>query len=186
MMRIGLVTAALAAGCLPTPAPARYDYVVLAPSERKAPDPTVATVGLTRVTVPRYLDRDELATRAGNRLEFSARERWAEPLADSVPRVLADNLEANGIGVPSARADFALVVDIERFERDGKGSVELEARWTLRDADRDQVVRSGRSRVEERTAGAGGEATARALSTALGRLGAELAVAVREARRSAR
>ena len=131
MMRISLVTAALVAGCLPTPAPVRYEYVVLAPSERKAPDPTVATVGLTRVTVPSYLDREELATRAGNRLEFSARERWAEPLADSVPRVLADNLEANGIGVPSARADFALVVGIAQrppgLELDAALAVALEA-----------------------------------------------------------
>ena len=174
------------AACLPSPAPVHYEYVVLVAPEAKTTEPPVATVGLTRVTLPRYLDREELATRAGHRLEFAARERWAEPLADSVPRVLADSLEANGMGIATARGDYALAVEIERFERNGEGGVELEARWTLRDAARDQVVRSGRTRLAEPTAGAGGEATAQAMSTVLGRFAAEVARTVREARLSRR
>jgi len=141
----------------------------------------VATLGLTRVTLPRYLDRDELATRSGNRLVFSPHERWGEPLVEGLPRVLAENLEANGVGVVTARADYALVVDIDRFERDGGGGVGLAARWTLRAVGRDEVVRSGTTRVDERAGTGDGEATARALSTCLGRLGADVAAAVREA-----
>ena len=174
------------AACLPSPARVHYEYVVLVAAEAKTTDPPLATVGLTRVTIPRYLDREELATRTGNRLEFAARERWAEPLADSVPRVLADSLEANGMAVASERGDYTLAVDIERFERDGEGSVDLQARWTLRDAARDLVIRSGRTRLAEPTAGAGSEATARAMSSVLGRFAAEVAGTVREARLSRR
>jgi uncharacterized lipoprotein YmbA len=180
--------ALLVAACLPSPKPVHIDYFVLGRARPPAAPPAAptTTLGVNRVTLPGYLDRGELATRAGSRLTYSPTERWAEPLADSVPRLLVDDLSAAlaaaGVAV-SARAagDLGLIVDLERFERDADGHCILEARWTLRDPTQERIIRSGAARYEETPTAASGDATATALARTLERLSGDIAAAVREA-----
>src|SRR5215510_6709686 len=50
-------------------------------------------IGVGPITMPKYLDRPEIVTRASqNQLTFGQFDRWAEPLQDNVFRVLAENL----------------------------------------------------------------------------------------------
>ena len=191
-MRKGVIIAALALSCLPSPKPVQIDYYVLGggvPSAPGAASETTATLAINRVTLPGYLDRGEVATRTQNHITYSPTERWAEPLTDSVPKLLAQDLAAalgpDRIGVTSrstAAPDLGLSVELERFERDGDGRVVLEARWWVRQMSEDRVIRSGTSRFEESPGGPTGDATAASLARAIDRLAVEIATAVHAAR----
>ena len=53
------------------------------------------SVGIGPVSVPAYLDRQELVTRIGqNQLRLSERDRWAEPLSENIARVVSQNISA--------------------------------------------------------------------------------------------
>lgn len=183
MTRIAIALACALCGCsvLPKPKPVRYEYLVLEASPpggpAAAPDAR-ATLALRAVELPGYLDRDEIVTRAGgNEVTYSRHERWAEPLATAVPRVLATELAprlaARRISLApleGALADGWLTVAIERFERDAAGRAELRARWTLYDRERDARVAGGTVRlVDERP---------RNIAAGLSRLVGQLAEAI--------
>ena len=83
-------------------------------------------VGVGPVTLPQYLDRPQIVQRSGpNRLETSEFDRWAEPLSDTVPRVLAENigrlLQSEKVYVLPRRRrlplDLSVEVDFSQFER---------------------------------------------------------------------
>ena len=83
----------LLAGCAHTPKP-NY-YVLSGPREvtnsavRNGPP-----IGLGPITLPDYLDRPQIVTRASDsRLALSNEHRWAEPLAASFSRALLAHLE---------------------------------------------------------------------------------------------
>lgn len=114
------------------------------------PDTAVASADaavwqlITPVSLPQYLDRDQLLTaRGAGGLQPLAGERWAEALRDAVPRVLvADLSRLRGVPVwstplPSALAAVArqLRVDVLTFETNPAGDrLLLQARWWLGDA----------------------------------------------------
>src|SRR5262249_8992959 len=51
------------------------------------------TIGVGPVIIPAYLDRTEIVTRtAADRVEISMFHRWAEPLADSIARTVAEEI----------------------------------------------------------------------------------------------
>src|SRR5215475_5950329 len=102
-MRRGLPAGALAllnvcllglSGCTSSP-PTRF-YVVpsLAGAETAPPAaPRDLTLGVGPVTLPPYLDRLQIVTRASRaRLVLGEFDQWAASLQDSVPRVLAEDL----------------------------------------------------------------------------------------------
>jgi uncharacterized lipoprotein YmbA len=189
MRKLVLAVVIGAGACLPSPKPVTTNYVVLA---GRAPSAlpghaSTATLGIARVSLPGYLDRGEVATRTGTRVTYSPTDRWAEPLAESVPRLLADDLAValapSGVAVSShAAGDLALVVNVERFELDGSGSCILDARYTLRDVDSDQVVKIGAARYEETPTTPTGDGTASALEKALERVAADVVLGVTEVR----
>jgi uncharacterized lipoprotein YmbA len=161
-----------------------YNYYVLTPaiaprpsSPRRANAPTLA-LGL--VTIPRYLDRESIATRANDhRIVYSKQDRWAEPLDEAFTRILREDLAAalapEGISVP-ARAGaptFELQVEILRFEKRGRDRVELWARWTVRGEE--TAAQTREARIETALAGPTSTAAAAALSQAIARLAQEIA-----------
>jgi uncharacterized lipoprotein YmbA len=165
-----------------------YHYYVLSPkpaSTPARPAPGQRTLGVDRVTVPRYLEREQIATRtAGEHLSYSSTDRWAEPLDEAVERTLADDLAAqlapHGIRVLShiGRPTYELTIDVTRFERMGDDHVELRARWVLR-ADAD-VLDSGDIQTRVPVRSTDNNATVAALSEAIARMATELAQRVRE------
>jgi uncharacterized lipoprotein YmbA len=159
-----LAAATGAAGCLdPIPDRTRW-YTLPAPAASPAPAAAtpaaspagVATLGLGPVTLPPYLDRPEVVTRAApERIDVSSRDRWAAPLPEQFRRALAEDLRAllpawSVVEWPWPRnppPDVAVAVDVLRFEADASGGALLEARWTVRRGAAAPV--SGETRVAE-------------------------------------
>ena len=170
MSRAALVL--LCCGCSLGGQKPQYDYFVLAPSHatRRASTADLPTVDVTDVTLPTYLDRDAIVTRVDeNRLVYSTRDRWAEPLDQAFERTLRQELAARLHDGPS----YGLHVDVLRFERRGLDRVELWARWRLHAEG--EPSRTGESRFTVSIAGSGNDAVAAALSGAIARLAAEIA-----------
>lgn len=153
-----------------------------------ASDESGARVAVGPVSVASYLDRPQIVTREGDgvRLGLAEFDRWAEPLAESLPRVLAEDISrALGGGrvlvFPGTRAedaDIRVAVDVSRLDGSLGGTVVLDAWWALLDR---SGVTLRRGRVVERRAAGGDYA---AMVTAQGALAAILAdtvaAAVRE------
>lgn len=109
-------------------------------------------VAVARVSLPEYLDRSQLVSRSGaNALVVDDDNRWGEPLADSLPRVLSENLshylpggrvvtpeEARGQKVP-----YEYVVALDAYEPDGRGNAVMRGHWLLRDTRKGKVVAEG-------------------------------------------
>ena len=166
-----------------------YQYFVLTSQARTdARRPLAAkerTLAVEQVTIPGYLDREQIVTRTvAHRLVYSRTDRWAEPLDQAFERTLREELAARlvpaGIqvlsrgGVPA----YDLTIDVLRFERSGADQIELWARWTLR-SDTD-VVDSGETRIRLAMNGEDSNAMASSLSEAVARMATELAARVRK------
>lgn len=143
-------------------------------------------IGVGPVTVPGYLDRPQIVTRQGSdELNIADFDRWGEPLQESVPRILAEDLSAllqtDRISVfpwsISRPIAYQVVVDIARFDGVDGGAVVLEARWRIVDsADKELVLK--RATLSEAIGGRGYGAVVGAMSRALGALSRDIATAL--------
>lgn len=176
---------ALVAGCQSS-APTRFytlNSVAVPPADesraKKALPVVVGAIGL-----PKYLDRPQVVTRPGEYVvELAEFDRWAEPLDDMVPRVIADNLSillasdqvfiAGRNRVP-ARA-LQVEIAFQRFDVADDSTARLIARWDILDRDKDRLVAAQKSAITIPVSGAGYEAQTAALSEALARLCLEIA-----------
>jgi len=167
----------------------KYDYYVLvakgAPSTAR-PESEGSTVGVSQVSIPRYLDRESIVTRVDEyRVVYSKTERWAEQLDEAFERTLrqdlATNLSPDGIAVPARTLapTHDVQVDVVRFERRGTDRVELWARWTLRT--NGEPARTNEARIEVAITNPASVAAAASLSEAIARLAKSIASAVRVA-----
>lgn len=190
-MKLALVIACCAACSLGGKQPS-YQYYVLTsrPAPPAAPhaEPGAASRSLAvdEVTIPGYLDREQIATRtAGQRLLYSITDRWAEPLDKAVERTLLEDLAVllipHGIQVTShdGRATYELSVDVLRFERSGADRIELWARWVLRSEGR--VLDRDELRVQLPMSGGDSNAVAAALSEAVARMATQVGDRVQKA-----
>ncbi len=168
-----------------------YDYYVLAaagaPPRSAPPAPSEPSVAVSHVTVPDYLDRESIVTRSDDqRIMYSKRDRWAEPLEAAFARVLEEDLAAALVpaGIPvlpkTASPTYDVQVDVLRFERRGGERVELWARWTVRSDS--QLVYTDELRVSVPTAGQDNAAATAALSHAVSQLADNIANQVKQAR----
>lgn len=190
MKRVGL---ALLVGLVPAacfgPRADPSTFFQLSPVPAPAPESSVAvSIGLGPITVPAYLDRLQIVTRlSANQLDVSETERWAEPLPESVLRTLQEDLAALLPGASfvrypwyaSAAPDYAVSVELRRFEGDGVGTVVLEATWTLTRAG--ERVGGRNVRFEETGGGPTRGDQVAVLSNVLAQLSAEIARGVRGA-----
>jgi uncharacterized lipoprotein YmbA len=180
-----LLTLALA-GCF-GPRADPSSFFQLSPVPPPAAQASVAaSVGLGPVTVPGYLDRLQLVTRlSDNQLEVSETERWAEPLAEGITRTLQENLAAQLPGstyvhypwYADEAPDFALQLELRRFEGDGVGLATLEGTWSL--ARGDERVGGRAVRLDETGAGPTRSDQVATLSRLLATLSTEIATAIR-------
>jgi uncharacterized lipoprotein YmbA len=173
--------------CAGSSAPAKLYVLTLAPEARVAPlesaVPGGPALGLGPVRLPGLLDQPQIVTRRGadeiNRAEF---DRWAEPLADSVPRILAENLAAlrktERVALfawdPAPSVQRQVVVDVMRFDGALGGDVVLDVRWRVFAADGEELA-ANRSVLTQPTGGAGYPAVVDAMSRALAALSREIA-----------
>lgn len=97
------------------------------------------SVGIDFVVVPGYLERPQIVTIKGdNELDLSEFDRWAEPLSNSMQRVIATNIasvmtSATVRPATSNRRSFDYIVLVEINKFDGKFGEKavLEAWWTV-------------------------------------------------------
>lgn len=127
----------LLGGCGSSPT---HNYYLLkaADAPSRATDSGLA-LGIGPVTVPEYLNRNAMVySGPGNRLHVARLDRWAEPLQESIPRVLGLNLAAE-LGTqdlrphPWQRSEFPdLAVQLWLLQLDARdGDAELVAEWRL-------------------------------------------------------
>jgi uncharacterized lipoprotein YmbA len=96
-------------------------------------------VGIGPVTIAAYLDRPQIVTRKGkNRLALAEFDNWAEPLEDTVSRIVLDSLTARLYSEVAlfpwqspVDMDFQVTVDVNRLDNIPSGQALLVVRWTL-------------------------------------------------------
>ena len=142
------------AGCAGSP-PVHYYALESTPLESMTvpaavPGQRESVIGVGSISLPAYLDRLPIVQRNGAALHFDEAERWGEPLADAVPRVLAANLAAQLPGQRivqqpwsrTAQPDWKLTVRVDRFEA-VEGNVVLQASWSVQDREGKLVANRG-------------------------------------------
>lgn len=148
-------------------------------------------VGVRRVEIPEYLDRQSIVTRAGaNEISVSDFDRWGAPLRDDVTQVVAENLRAllpagRVVVSPWARTvPVAHEVDVQVVRLEGAlgGDCTLVARWSVMRSAGRETVASARSTLT-RPAGKDYESLVAAKSRLLADLSREIATAITAARR---
>lgn len=121
-----------------------------------SPAPSIA---VTRANVPERIDRPQLVLRtAGNQVTLSERYRWAEPLRQAIPRVIADDLgelldSSQVVALPAGGfdADFKLTLDFQRLEAVPDQGVDVDVLWRIEQ--RDGMVYVGRSSFRQPVSG---------------------------------
>ncbi|HET8723664.1 MAG TPA: PqiC family protein [Anaeromyxobacteraceae bacterium] len=174
------------AGCLsPRPDTSRY-FTLPATGTATAAGAPVPLVGLGPVTLPAYLDRNELATRVSpEQVGYSGSDRWAAPLAGQVAGLLAEELRTR---VPATDVvqwpwplspvpDVAVAVDFLRLDADAAGGATLHARWTV--TARGRAPRQGETRIDEPGTAGDARSSVAAMGKALSSLAGQLADAAR-------
>jgi uncharacterized lipoprotein YmbA len=111
------------------------------------------------LTVPEIVDRPQLIVREGKyAIAVNEQERWATPLKDSLPQVIARQL---GELCPTARFGLVsdpatdehpahLVIDFTNMDIDRTTGVTVIANWTFRDDSANGIARvsQGHARIE--------------------------------------
>ena len=122
-------------GCGKSAAPNFYMLTTMLEAQRDSTADEIQGPALAvgPVNLPRHLDRAQMVTRASeNQLHLSEFHRWAEPLSERFPRVLAENLAAflstEEVYVLPYRnrypIDYRIAMDVIRFDTgaDGRAS----------------------------------------------------------------
>lgn len=182
------MAAALLAGCFGAGSPKTNYYTLSGPTVPAAATPgTALGIFVGPVTVPEAVDRSQLVLRTdANQVELAEFHRWAEPLKQAIPRVIADTLmrELGTQRVMTSRQsgtldfDYRVALDVQRFDSSLGGGATLEVLWTLRGKGT-APPRTGRSVIREASGSADPAGIAAAHSRALEKAGQEIAAAIR-------
>ncbi len=144
------------------------------------------SIGLGPIRLPGYLDRERIVVRvSANRLELLDLSRWAEPLEQSLYRVVAENLSSL-LGTHNIRLfpfsgpapDFKLQIDIRRCEISDDYSATVTACWFLKDGRSDEVLVCQETRAAKPARSDSISGSVGAMSEALGELSAQMAHAI--------
>lgn len=185
--RLAAFLAALSlAACVGAPAP-RERFFTLASPDPGAPPPAASTpsISVGPVSIPAAVDRNGMVFGLGpNQVEISEDDRWAEPLRDAIPRVVAEAL-SHDLGTSrvlasrfasGAPVDFRVSIEVQRFDSSLAGGATIDALWTV--TPRKGSARSGRTLVHEPVAAPDPAAVAAAHSRALARVARDIAGAI--------
>ena len=178
-------------GCFGSTPPTHFYLVPSLTSGDTAPPASAGqrdlTLGVGPVTVPPYLDRPQIVTRTSRaKLTLADFDQWAGPLADTIARVLSEDLSLlipteRVVLYPWSRAidpDYQITVEVLQFDRGPGGEVVLAARWSLLDRDgKELVLRT--SRLSQAAGGTDYEAAVTAMGRTLEALARDMAATLR-------
>ena len=176
-----LCWAFLLSGCASSPSSRFYSLSPSSACVEKTALQSAPSVAVVWVTIPELVNRPQLVVKLDEfRVDILETHRWAEPLKEVLPRVIAEDVSCilglEGVASypqPSAdSANFRIFVDIQRFDLQ-KERVTLDAFWIIRDAS-NSLVDNGRSRLNELSKGRGYEGAAEASSRALYLVGQDI------------
>ena len=148
------------------------------------------TIGVGPIHLPGYLDQDHMVTRISqNRFAVSENDRWAEPLADNLAHVLAQNLSmllrTHQVTLRpwpgQQRPRYQLEIEILSFETDTTGTAHFAARYFLRDVASRRTIAENEARLTATATDRGTEQPVASLSKALGDFSVLVANTIREA-----
>lgn len=174
--------AVLLSACSTTPPNRYYLLDALAIAQAEKPADNNIRLGIGTISLPDYLNRPQLVSRGdGARLLMRDGERWAEPLDESVRRVLGENLSrllgpGKVIFLPAPTGvdvTNRLQLEITAFETKANNEVHLNARWSLSRTKADTSLRESRVQITIKEDGA--SAIVDAMNQALLQLAAEIA-----------
>lgn len=189
---ISLGTLLMSMGGCATTQPSKF--YVLSPLEASFPNTptdgskTGLALGIGPIDLPPYLNRPQIIIRATrNELNLSEFHKWAEPLQDSIPRVLGENLSillstdrlAFFPWKGSRSIDYQVVVEILRFEATTNGQATLEARWQIREGTDRTVLVIKKSQFRSSASNEGYEAIVSGLSDNLAELSRTIAKTIK-------
>lgn len=178
----------LLCGCAATTPTRFYTLSSLASASGEAtPKLPHVAVGVGPVTLPEYLNRPQIVTRAGrNRIILADFDSWAEPLDGLFARILTENLSLllgtdDVVPLPlrrTIRLDYDVEVNVTRFDVDSGGHAVLDARWEVYRDVSGQLVHRAHATVVETASSNEQVADVQALSQALGDLSRQIAAAI--------
>jgi uncharacterized protein len=179
------------AGCANTQ-PSRFYVLTDLASVESSPHATTGgqgpSIGVGPVTLPKYLDRPQIATRANRyELAFAEFERWAEPLDTNVTRALVEHLArltpTDRIAVfPWPRGtpiDYQVTVEVAHFFGQRGGTSTLMAHWSIIRGEGTEALVSRTSHLSAPAGGPQYEAMVAALSQTVAELSGEITAAIR-------
>ena len=187
------ITAALLfalAGCATSPPPTFYQLEEPASTHLSGLDRGIA-IGVGPVNIAAYLDRPQIVTRAeAHKLQLSEANVWAEPLKESITRVIGVNL-SNMLQTTrifrfptrdrAISLAYRIALLIPRFDGMLGGDVLLVARWTLYKGKGEDALLTRISIITEASGGEGFEKLVAAQNRALQALSRQIADAVKGA-----
>jgi uncharacterized lipoprotein YmbA len=150
--------------------------------------PASLSFGLGPVTIPKYLDRPQIVTKASaHEVELAEFHKWAEPLSENVSHVLAENLSAllstdrieEYPWRSSTSVDYQIVVDVLQFDGARGGETVLVARWSLLADDEKTIGVTKKSSFTQHPTSQEYEALVEAMSQNLMDLSREIALAIK-------
>jgi hypothetical protein len=173
-------------GCATTPPTRFYVLPALTGTDTAALSSGVKpglTIGVGPVTLPPYLDRPQIVTRASRaKLALGEFDQWAAPLQDTFARVLAENLSLL-LGTDrvllhpwprTTDVDYQVTVDVIRFDGGVDNDVVLAVRWSLMSVDGKELAMR-KARFQAPANPRDYEATVTAMSRSLEELSRDIA-----------
>ncbi len=160
---------------------------------QRAVDETCVSVGVGPIKLPEYVQRPQIVTlTTPNEIFLSYFDLWAEPLIDSVPRILAENVSrllcTKEVLLfpwrPSRVPDYR--VEVEVLQMDGMlgRAVSLEAWWSVSYGGEKKTRVTRKSSYSEPVAGRDYEALVQAHSRTLAALSRDIAGALKEVQKA--
>ena len=189
-IRIWMIAAALLAlaGCAATPPSTFYQLAEPASTRLSGLERGIA-IGIGPVNIEPYLDWPQIVVRGdGHKLQLSEFNRWAEPLKDSISRVIIVNLSnmletTRVFKVPRRNKtiplEFRTEIEIARFDGYLGGDALLVARWTLYGRD-EKALLTKVSIISEPSGGEGYDELIAAQNRTLQKLSREIVAAIKE------
>jgi uncharacterized protein len=166
----------------------------LSPMAKPASEKSILTITVGPVSLPATVDRPQLVLSIGpNQIAVDEFNRWASPLKNDIPRIVAENLSLL-LGSPyvsvfpqsvSVSPSYRVTIDVMRFESVPGETANLTAIWSIRST-ADGLVQGGGATLAEPVRGNTYAALIAAHSRMMGVMSGDIAASIRRLADTAR